>query len=527
MKNLHERLTKNLGRRLLIGVFFIFLGMVPAIYVWSCSPSNKPSTPIPPTPTPISVSNINFNINNDYLYDYSKQYVEDVFKVSKYISLNDNQYIYYDNENKINFINTEGKIIPIENQKIAKAVGQFNNKNVIILVNNNKYKFAFIDDKNIEYININSFDLDFNKPFFISQSSKTTFNLVYNSKNGYKKLLQYNNLTKNIYIHNLFWKEIQLKDIYTTYQNGIIIMYIYYDNKLSNKSWITISNNSIVETNENYVLDEKEIYLINDVFFSAFYINSKPYNYADIDKNKIKILIYGKEKGWIGIYVINKVQPITYLDTNNKKFNQYNSGPYIAIFSSNKTNFKEIGYFGDLLSDNYKYDFYNNSQTQDKFKDYTIFSENKPYIADFSKNYLTLRYYDENSKNINNLEFKNINNIINLDNNKINNNVFYIYQGNYYFNIYENNTLKVFTNDNNIANINIDKYKITRYKNNLVVLTKDKCLLLNLDSKNTTEFDLKDFDFDNSNSEFINANFDKNNILFKNADTVSLFVFNI
>ncbi|QIA71979.1 hypothetical protein GL981_11820 (plasmid) [Spiroplasma citri] len=125
-----------------------------------------------------------------------------------------------------------------------------------------------------------------------------------------------------------------------------------------------------------------------------------------------------------------------------------------------------------------------------------------------------------------NKEFKNIRDI-KLEQKFINFNNFYIYQGNYYFNIYENNTLKVFTNDNNIANINIDKYKITRYKNNLVVLTVDKCFLLNLDSKNTTEFNLKNFDFDNSNSEFINSNFDKSNILFRNVDNVSLFVLNV
>lgn len=133
-----------------------------------------------------------------------------------------------------------------------------------------------------------------------------------------------------------------------------------------------------------------------------------------------------------------------------------------------------------------------------------------------------------------NREFKNIKDL-KLNKYEINFNNSFVYQ-NTYFNFYDDpnnggeSILKIFTNESNIANIHIThirKYRLTRYKNNLVVLTKDKCLLLNLDSKNTTEFNLKDFDFDNYYSEFINANFDKNNILFKNKDTISLFIFKI
>lgn len=92
MKNLYERLTKNIGRRLLIGVFFIFLGMAPAIYIWSCVPNNKHfPILIPPTPTLMSVSNIEFNTNNDYLYSW--KHTSKGFINKGYVELNNNQYI--------------------------------------------------------------------------------------------------------------------------------------------------------------------------------------------------------------------------------------------------------------------------------------------------------------------------------------------------------------------------------------------------------------------------------------------------
>lgn len=594
MKNLHERLTKNLGRRLLIGVFFIFLGMAPAIYIWSCVPNNKPSpVPIPPFPTPMSVSNIEFNTNNDYLFDYYRNNFN-TSRYNKYISLKDNQYIYYDTESKINFINSESKITPIENQKVAKAVGKFNNKNVIILNNNDNFKLGLVDDKNIEYININKFDLDFSMPMYVSQSSETTFNLVYFDKKDFINLLQFDTLTNIFYNHNLIYQNQKVKKLGTgtdiIYQNGIIAIivygewrkeikgkdinaelinnssvgteieseikgchlklkliesdewYLYWNGTEDKKSYsnkavvdflnqidkvefsypqklYTVSNNEIINDNNDIVINENEIYTIPP-FDKLFNLNSHTNDYKIINRNKIKIV--GYDSIGADVKVWNKTKVIyEYKERENKTNIPIKSEfitSYSVVYVYGEDTIK-VFYLGDMLNDDYNYLIYEGK------KSFISMSENNLYIIDYTNGYLNIKYYDIYSKKMINKEFKNIKDIklkkgINFNN-------FYIYQGNYYFNIYENNNLKVFTNNNNIANINIDKYKLTRYKNNLVVLTKDKCLLLNLDSKNTTEFNLKDFDFDNSNSEFINANFDKNNILFKNNNTIQLFVFKL
>nr|WP_011310415.1 hypothetical protein [Spiroplasma citri]CAI84908.1 hypothetical transmembrane protein [Spiroplasma citri] len=596
MKNLHERLTKNLGRRLLIGVFFIFLGMTPAIYIWSCAPNNKHSPiPIPDSPTVASVSNIEFNTNNDYLYDYSppRSGVKK-FKNNQYISLKDNQYIYYDNENKIDFINSDNKIIPIENQKIIKAVGQFNSKDVIILNNNDIFKIGLINKNSIEYINISKFDLDFLKPIFISQSSETTFNLIYTNKNNFISLLQFDTLTNVFYNHNILYqgKKIMSYDDMYNYQNGIIVItvygewrkkikgkdinaelinnfsvgteieseikghqfrlkliesdewYLYWKETEDKKSYsnkavvdflnqidkvdlsypkklYTVSNNEIINNNDDIVINENEIYTIPP-FEWLYNLNSHTYDYKTINKDKIKIACYHPTDSNLKVWNKNK---LIYDANVSGGDDLYKENKYIVNYSvylniSATSNKIKVFYLGDMLTDDYNYLIY------DGYSAYISVSENNLYIIDYTNGYLNIKYYDLFSKKMINKEFKNIRDI-KLEQKFINFNNFYIYQGNYYFNIYENNTLKVFTNDNNTANINIDKYKITRYKNNLVVLTKDKCVLLNLDSKNTTEFNLKNFDFDNSNSKFINSNFDKSNILFRNVDNVSLFVFNI
>jgi hypothetical protein len=614
MKNLHERLTKNLGKRLLMGVFFIFLGMIPAIYIWSTVPNhNKPPTPIPPSPTPMSVNNIEFNTNNDYLYDYSPPRAGTKnFKNNQYISLKDNQYIYYDNKNKIDFINSDNKIIQIENQKIIKTIGEFNSKDVIILNSNDIFKIGLVDDKKIEYINISKFELDFSKPIFISQSSETTFNLIYTDKNNFISLLQFDTLTNIFYNHNLIYQNQKVKNINDiSYQNGIIAITVYSqqvkeeekeingndinlklitsvpigtkisgtdrntylkliendtwylyknniedENSYSNKAVIdflkqsnklifdyqktdikkifTISNNEIINNNSDIVINENDIYKINNTDeigdFQFANINFKPYDYEKIDKEKIKLLgLYSTGNIIFKIKVFEKnniVFQITLPMGGYKKYANIYHNYLISLNKSNKTN--KIFYFGDLITDNYNYLIYDNENC------YISISENNLYIIDYTNGYLNIKYYDVFSKKIINKEFKNIKDL-KLNKYEINFNNFFVYQ-NTYFNFYDDpnnggkSILKIFTNESNIANIhitNIDKYKITRYKNNLVVLTKDKCLLLNLDSKNTTEFDLKDFDFDNYNSEFINANFDKNNILFKNKDTVSLFIFKI
>lgn len=596
MKNLHERLTKNLGRKLLIWTFFIFLGMAPAIYIWSCVPNNKPSPiPIPPTPTPMSVSNIEFNTNNDYLYDYSPPRAGTKnFKNNQYISLKDNQYIYYDNKNKIDFINSDNKIIQIENQKIIKAVGQFNSKDVIILNNNDIFKLGLINNNSIEYINILKFELDFSKPIFISQSSETKFNLIYTDKNNFISLLQFDTLTNVFYIHSILYQDkkvVSYDNIYH-YQNGIIAItvygewrkeikgkdinaelinnssvgteieseirgrhlklkliesdewYLYWNGTEDKKSYsnkavvdflnqidkvklsypqklYTVSNNEIINNNDDIVINKNEIYTITP-FDSLHNLNSHTYDYKTINKDKIKIAGYNPTESKLKVWDKNKL----IYDANVNGGDDLTSiTKYIVNYSvylniSASSNEIKVFYLGDMLTDNYNYLIYDGSSA------YISVSENNLYIIDYTNGYLNIKYYDVFSKKIINKEFKNIKDI-KLSREKINFNNFYIYQGNYYFNIYENNTLKVFTNDNNIANINIDKYKLTRYKNNLVVLTVNKCFLLNLDSKNTTEFNLKDFDFYNYNSEFINANFDKNNILFKNNNNLHLLTFKL
>ncbi|ALA98604.1 hypothetical protein SKUN_001753 (plasmid) [Spiroplasma kunkelii CR2-3x] len=532
MKNLHERLTKNLGRRLLIGAFFIFLGMVPAIYIWSCVPNNKPSPiPIPNSPIATSVSNIEFNTNNDYLYDYLKPYIANDFKVNNYISLNNNQYIYYDTENKIKFINSESKITPIENQKVAKAIGEFDNKELIILKNGNKFKLGLVDDKSIEYINLNSgtnFDIDleppFNAPFYINQASKTTFNIIYSNQRQEIKLFQFDFLTRNYYIHTLIYKNKPIIGKTITYQNGIIIIQIpEYKNK-----FYVISNESIKKDNQDLIINDSDLF-INDegtnYVFLLYFLPNNIYDYEKIDKAKIKIAGFNTNTNKLVIF--NKQKTIyNYILENNVKTNYYIFKNYFITYSDVLKVVKKVIILDDLITDNYKYEIYNNISS---YGQYFILSENDLYIGYnvYSEDgCMVILFYDKYLKKFVEKDFKNITDI-NLNKNLFNKNLFYIYQGNYYFTIYENNTLKVFTNDNNIANINIDKCKITRYKNNLVILTIDKCLLLNLDSKNTTEFNLKDFDFDNSNSEFINSNFDKSNILFRNVDNVSLFVLNV
>lgn len=245
------------------------------------------------------------------------------------------------------------------------------------------------------------------------------------------------------------------------------------------------------------------------------------FNYYDytVDKNNINLFFENDNE----IGVINSQGNTVWKKEieKNSKISYY--GNFVIEYNTTNLLIKNIMYFGDLISKNYKYLIYDNSDIDT----YVNFNDNEDtiYLANNSNKFLNLQKYKTNTKKFDSLDFKNIYDVPLKK--YINRNSILENLNTYYFNIYGNNTLKVFTNDNNIANINIDKYKITRYKNNLVVLTKDKCFLLNLDSKNTTEFNLKDFDFENSNSEFINANFDKNNILFKNVDTVSLFVFNI
>lgn len=528
MKNLHERLTKNLGRKLLIGVFFIFLGMAPAIYIWSCVPNNKPSPmPIPPTPMPMSVSNIEFNTNNDYLYDYLKPDKGNNFKINKYISLNNNQYIFNDIESKIKFINSDNKITLIENQTIAKAIGKFNNKELIILKNGNNFKLGLVDDKSIEYIELKNginFDIWFNVPIYLNQVSETTFNLIYNNQNQDIKLLQFDFLTKNYYIHTLIYKNKTLQGVAISYQNGIIIIQLTdYQNK-----FFVISNENIKKDNQDLIINDSDLYINNtptSYSFLLYFLPNNIYDYKKIDRSKIKIVGFDETKNILIIF--NKLKTIySYVLENDVKTNYYLFKNYFITYRDDLNFVKKVIILDDLITENYKYELYDNISNQGE---YFILSENNLYIGwsvPSEDDRLVISHYDKYLKKFVKKDFKNITGT-NLQLNLFNKNLFYIYQGNYYFNIYENNMLKVFTNDSNVANINIEKYKITRHKNNLVVLTKDKCLLLNLDSKNTTEFNLKDFDFDNSNSEFINANFDKNNILFINKDTVSLFIFNI
>lgn len=193
----------------------------------------------------MSVSDIEFNTNNDYLYDYSPPRAGTKnFKNNQYIFLKDNQYIYYDNKNKIDFINSDNKIIQIENQKIIKAIGEFNSKDVIILNSNDIFKIGLINNNSIEYINISKFELDFSKPIFISQSSETTFNLIYTDKNNFISLLQFDTLTNVFYIHSILYqgkKIVSYDDIYH-YQNGIIFIQVFWERDRNRKIY-SVSNN--------------------------------------------------------------------------------------------------------------------------------------------------------------------------------------------------------------------------------------------------------------------------------------------
>lgn len=102
---------------------------------------------------------------------------------------------------------------------------------ILLRDDNNKIKFGFLKQNNIfDIVNTNKqIDISFENSsrIFLTQSSETTFNLVYGDSKSYIWLLQYDILTNRIYIHRLMYatgydEQVSTNLIFS--QHGVILI---------------------------------------------------------------------------------------------------------------------------------------------------------------------------------------------------------------------------------------------------------------------------------------------------------------